>query len=101
MLKVFLWRLPQSFEYLIRYFKIQAVHLNYRKDIDGLRALALLCVIYSHAFPEKLSGGFIGVNISLAKAVGYGFREGDWGFYKDNRFVFNILYSSLCSYLKE
>jgi peptidoglycan/LPS O-acetylase OafA/YrhL len=38
-------------------------HTEYRRDIDGLRALAVLCVVYFHAFPEKLAGGFIGVDI--------------------------------------
>lgn len=36
---------------------------NYRPDIDGLRALAVLSVIAFHAFPEWLAGGFIGVDI--------------------------------------
>ena len=36
---------------------------NYRPDIDGLRALAILAVVIFHAFPNKLPGGFIGVDI--------------------------------------
>ncbi len=36
---------------------------QYRPDIDGLRALAVLCVIGFHAFPRVVSGGFIGVDI--------------------------------------
>ena len=36
---------------------------NYRADIDGLRALAILLVIIFHAFPKFLRGGFIGVDI--------------------------------------
>lgn len=38
-------------------------HLKYRPDIDGLRALAVMSVIGFHAFPSRLSGGFIGVDI--------------------------------------
>ncbi len=35
----------------------------YRPDIDGLRALAVLAVIGFHAFPARVPGGFIGVDI--------------------------------------
>jgi len=38
-------------------------HPKYRADIDGLRALAVLSVVIFHAFPRRLSGGFIGVDI--------------------------------------
>lgn len=37
--------------------------LEYRPDIDGLRAIAILSVIIFHAFPEYLPGGFVGVDI--------------------------------------
>jgi peptidoglycan/LPS O-acetylase OafA/YrhL len=38
-------------------------HPKYRPDIDGLRALAVLAVVVFHAFPDRLRGGFIGVDI--------------------------------------
>lgn len=38
-------------------------HPKYRPDIDGLRAFAVLSVILYHAFPSKIEGGFVGVDI--------------------------------------
>jgi peptidoglycan/LPS O-acetylase OafA/YrhL len=35
----------------------------YRKDIDGLRAFAVLATIGYHAFPNFVSGGFVGVDV--------------------------------------
>jgi len=38
-------------------------HLEYRPDVDGLRAIAVLAVIVFHAFPTLLPGGFVGVDV--------------------------------------
>lgn len=38
-------------------------HPKYRPDIDGLRAVAVLSVVFFHAFPEFIRGGFVGVDI--------------------------------------
>lgn len=38
-------------------------NFSYRRDIDGLRAVAILLVVIFHAFPKFLRGGFIGVDI--------------------------------------
>ena len=36
---------------------------DYRPDIDGLRALAVLAVVVFHALPALLPGGFVGVDL--------------------------------------
>jgi peptidoglycan/LPS O-acetylase OafA/YrhL len=36
---------------------------DYRPDIDGLRAIAVLAVVVYHAFPSLIQGGFVGVDI--------------------------------------
>lgn len=36
---------------------------SYRSDIDGLRAIAILCVVIFHLSPTTLDGGFIGVDV--------------------------------------
>lgn len=37
--------------------------MQYRPDIDGLRALSVVSVVLFHAFPHRVPGGFIGVDI--------------------------------------
>ena len=39
--------------------------MDYRSEIDGLRALAVLPVIFFHAGFEFFSGGFVGVDVFL------------------------------------
>src|SRR5580692_8012033 len=40
-----------------------SAHPAYRRDIDGLRAVAVIAVVVFHAFPKLLAGGFIGVDV--------------------------------------
>ncbi len=37
--------------------------IAYRADIDGLRAVSILAVVWYHAFPGLVPGGFVGVDI--------------------------------------
>ena len=37
--------------------------LDYRPDIDGLRAVAVIAVLFYHAWPNWFHSGFVGVDI--------------------------------------
>lgn len=39
------------------------INKTYRPDIDGLRAISILFVVFFHFFPAYITGGFIGVDI--------------------------------------
>ena len=41
---------------------VSTVH-DYRPDIDGLRAFAVLSVVLYHAFPQAVRGGYVGVDV--------------------------------------
>jgi peptidoglycan/LPS O-acetylase OafA/YrhL len=62
---------------------------KYRRDIDGLRAIAVGSVLAYHAFPSLLPGGFVGVDIFfvisgfLISTIILGNLEGDGFSYRD------------------
>jgi peptidoglycan/LPS O-acetylase OafA/YrhL len=62
---------------------------KYRRDIDGLRAIAVGSVLAYHAFPSLLPGGFVGVDIFfvisgfLISTIIMGNLEGDGFSYRD------------------
>lgn len=67
-------------------------HLKYRPDIDGLRALAVLSVVFFHAFPSLISGGFIGVDIFFVIS-GYLITSNIFSDIGKNTFTFKEFYS--------
>src|ERR1043165_6396437 len=54
-----------SLEYdcALRFAEPAEMPASYRPDIDGMRAFAVIFVLVFHAFPERLPGGFVGVDI--------------------------------------
>jgi peptidoglycan/LPS O-acetylase OafA/YrhL len=60
------YELENSISVNARFEGGKATHLadpEYRADIDGLRAVAVIGVIGYHAFPAWVKGGFVGVDI--------------------------------------
>lgn len=66
--------------------------MEFRKDIEGLRGVAVLCVLFAHAGWPGLSGGFVGVDVFFVISgfliTGLLMREMErdggidwWGFY--------------------
>ena len=63
----------------------------HRRDIDGLRAIAIVSVVLYHAFPHMIPGGFLGVDVFfvisgflITKIIFREFAEGSFsytGFY--------------------
>ena len=41
----------------------QVVHRNYFPHIDGMRAIAVLAVVFYHLWPPLCPGGFVGVDV--------------------------------------
>lgn len=70
----------------------QLPHPQYRPDIDGLRAVAVLSVVLFHAFPEVLKGGFIGVDIFFVIS-GYLISSILFGSLKRGTFSFRDFYA--------
>jgi peptidoglycan/LPS O-acetylase OafA/YrhL len=65
---------------------------DYRPDVDGLRAIAVLAVVGFHAFPEFLPGGFVGVDVFFVVS-GFLISSLILGSLADGRFSFGQFYA--------
>ena len=60
---------------------------HHRRDVQGLRAFAVVAVVLNHAFPWMLSGGYVGVDIFfvisgfvITGLIRRGLASGDFSF---------------------
>lgn len=68
------------------------VRNEYRPDIDGLRAIAVIAVLIFHAFPSRFPGMFIGVDIFFVIS-GYLISKILLSEIADDKFTFTNFYS--------
>lgn len=61
--------------------------LKYRRDVDGLRAIAVASVVLFHVFPNWLPGGFVGVDVFfvisgflISRIIWDGLSEGQFSY---------------------
>lgn len=62
-------------------------HTEYRPDIDGLRAIAVLAVVGFHSFPGRFPGGYVGVDVFfvisgflISSVILNGLQKGNFSF---------------------
>ena len=66
--------------------------MKYRADVDGLRAIAVLAVLGFHAFPDRVPGGFVGVDVFFVIS-GFLISGIIFGGLEDQRFTFAGFYA--------
>jgi peptidoglycan/LPS O-acetylase OafA/YrhL len=66
---------------------------SYRPDIDGLRAIAVISVVFFHGFPSWVKGGYTGVDIFFVIS-GYLISSTIYSGLQNNNFSFYAFYSS-------
>lgn len=67
-------------------------HPKYRPDIDGMRAIAVLSVVFFHAFPSYIQGGFVGVDVFFVIS-GFLISSIIFGGLDKGSFSFGVFYS--------
>lgn len=72
---------------------MRVYELPYRPEIDGLRAVAVGSVLCFHAFPGRLPGGFVGVDIFFVIS-GYLITSIIVGQLQENRFSLGAFYAA-------
>ncbi|MCF6221574.1 MAG: acyltransferase [Robiginitomaculum sp.] len=70
---------------------VKPFSIKYRPDIDGLRAVAVLAVVFYHFKIPPFSGGFVGVDIFFVIS-GYLITKLVWGQTKGGTFSFKTFY---------